>query len=270
MEISGAMKSGKISERRMKSMANVNNVAKLRERLETIKKQLPWIESLDITVDLKVPTEEMKEIISNNYKQEMLFYKQSQAGSMQSIARLKSMGVPTQRPEDYFAEMVKADEHMRRVKEKLVSKQLTLERTEKVSKMRKMKRLGKKVQQEVLKKRSEEKKKLLDNVKKMRKGKMDQSEKDDFEINIDKAPAKQVGKPGENRKRMAKDSKYGSGGKKRLDKKNTKESYEDTSDFSSKIHSKPKRGGRADKKKGGKPASANRPGKNRRANMKKK
>ena len=131
--------------------------------------------------------------------------------------------------------MVKADEHMRRVKEKLVSKQLTLERTEKVSKMRKMKRLGKKVQQEVLKKRSEEKKKLLDNVKKMRKGKMDQSEKDDFEINIDKAPAKQVGKPGENRKRMAKDSKYGSGGKKRLDKKNTKESYEDTSDFSSKL-----------------------------------
>ena len=32
-------------------------------------------------------------------RQEMLFYKQSQAGSMQSIARLKSMGVPTQRPE---------------------------------------------------------------------------------------------------------------------------------------------------------------------------
>ena len=47
--------------------------------------------------------------------------------------------------QDYFAEMVKSDQHMRKIKEKLISKQLVAEKTEKVTKMRKMKKLGKKV-----------------------------------------------------------------------------------------------------------------------------
>merc|ERR1719300_2153055 len=117
MEITGALKAGKISEEGVKTISHVNNVPKLKERLSAIQKKLPWIESLDVTVDLKVPSEEMKSIINNNFKQEMLFYKQCEVGTQQSIARLKSLGIPTERPEDYFAEMVKSDEHMKRVKE---------------------------------------------------------------------------------------------------------------------------------------------------------
>ena len=168
--------------------------------------------------------------------------------------------------QDFFAEMVKSDEHMKRVKEKLISKQLTMERTEKVTKMRKMKKLGKKVQQEVLKKRAEDKKQMLENVKKIRKGKADQEEADNFEINTE--PETSTGKKKEiNRKRKAKDSKYGFGGKKKLAKKNTQDSYKDVSSFSSRVHSKPKRSAKNDKRKGGKPQ---RPGKIKRANMKNK
>lgn len=266
MEITGALKSGKISEEGVKTISHVNNVPKLKERLEAIQKKLPWIESLDITIDLKVPTEEMKSVINDNFKQEMLFYKQSETGAQQSIARLKSLGIPTERPEDFFAEMVKSDEHMKRVKEKLISKQLTMERTEKVTKMRKMKKLGKKVQQEVLKKRADEKKQMMENVKKIRKGKADQEEADNFEINTE--PETSSGKKKElNRKRKAKDSKYGFGGKKKMAKKNTQESYKDVSTFSSRVHSKPKRSAKNDKRKGGKPQ---RPGKTKRVNMKNK
>jgi len=264
MEITGALASGKISETGIRTVTHVNNVAKLKERLESIQKNIPWLEALDVTVDLKVSEADLKTIINDNLKQEMLFYKQSQTGTQQSIARLKSLNIPTARPEDYFAEMVKGDQHMKRVKEKLVSKQLTLERTEKVSKMRKMKKLGKKVQQEVLKKRADDKKNMLDSVKKMRKGKADQEDMDEFEINsIEQETPKQ--KDGINRKRKAKDSKYGSGGKKKNVRKNDQESFKDVTSFSSRIHSKPKRSAKNDKRKGGKPQ---RPGKDKRANLK--
>ena len=265
MEITGALASGKISENALKTMSHVNNVAKLKERLESIQKKLPWIETLDVTVDLKVSEEDLKATISDNLKQEMLFYRQSQVGAQQSIARLKSLNIVTVRPEDYFAEMVKSDEHMKRIKEKLVSKQLVMERTEKVSKIRKMKKLGKKVQQEVLKKRADDKKQMLDSVKKMRKGNADKGDMDEFEINSIEQENPRDKKDGINRKRKAKDSKYGSGGKKKNARKNDQESSKDVATFSSRIHSKPKRSAKNDKRKGGKPQ---RPGKTMRDNMK--
>ena len=130
-----------------------------------------------------------------------------------------------------------------------------------------MKKLGKKVQQEVLKKRAEDKKQMMENVKKIRKGKADQEDADDFEINTEAETSGGKKKSEINRKRKAKDSKYGFGGKKKMAKKNTQESYKDVSTFSSRVHSKPKRSAKNDKRQGGKPQ---RPGKTRRNNMRNK
>lgn len=33
----------------------------------------------------------------------------------QAIPKLHKLGVPTKRPEDYFAQMIKSDDHMRKV-----------------------------------------------------------------------------------------------------------------------------------------------------------
>lgn len=33
----------------------------------------------------------------------------------QAIPKLHALGVPTKRPEDYFAQMIKSDDHMRKV-----------------------------------------------------------------------------------------------------------------------------------------------------------
>ena len=53
--------------------------------------------------------------VHNDFKRELTFYRQAQATVLEVIPRLKSMGVPTKRPEDYFAQMAKTDDHMNKV-----------------------------------------------------------------------------------------------------------------------------------------------------------
>lgn len=64
---------------------------------------------------------------------------------MAGLRKLEGLGVPIQRPEDYYAEMVKTDDHMRRVRQCLLSRQKVLEHKEKARKMREQKKYGKKV-----------------------------------------------------------------------------------------------------------------------------
>ena len=53
--------------------------------------------------------------IHNDFKRELIFYRQAQATVLEVLPRLQSMGVPTKRPEDYFAQMAKSDDHMNKV-----------------------------------------------------------------------------------------------------------------------------------------------------------
>ena len=46
---------------------------------------------------------------------EKLFYRQAQSAIIEGLARLKTLGIPTRRPDDYFAQMAKSDEHMLKV-----------------------------------------------------------------------------------------------------------------------------------------------------------
>ena len=54
--------------------------------------------------------------VHNDFKRELTFYRQAQATVLEVIPRLKSMGVPTKRPDDYFAQMAKTDDHMNKVR----------------------------------------------------------------------------------------------------------------------------------------------------------
>ncbi len=196
--------------------------------------------------------------VHNDFKREMLFYRQAQAAVFEGLARLKSMGVATKRPDDYFAQMAKTDEHMQKIRQKLVTKQVTEERLEKVRKLRELKKYGKKVQAEVQLKRQKEKKEMLDQVKKFRKG---QTDTIDFleEGGGKGAKGKKAGganNQGYVRRRIEhysssllnyalfyfpscsnqdrrkfKDKKFGFGGKKKGGKANTRESVNDVSGF---------------------------------------
>ena len=87
----------------------------------------------------------------------------------------------TKRAEDYFAEMAKSDEHMKRVRESLLSKHAEMEKREKVRKLREMKKMGKQIQVEVEKKKLQAKKKLNESIKKFKKG----GDKDDLDIALE-------------------------------------------------------------------------------------
>ncbi|CAL1277020.1 unnamed protein product [Larinioides sclopetarius] len=155
----------------------VNNVVGLQEKLKDFQLNLDWIEKLDITVKSSTDTDSSDKKggidteAEHDFKREMLFYNQALQGVTKAFKRLKKMGIPTKRPDDYFAEMAKSDAHMLKVREKLLNKQMVVERTEKVRALREQKKQGKKIQREIIESRKREKKQMINALKKTKKRK---------------------------------------------------------------------------------------------------
>ncbi|XP_020385903.2 probable rRNA-processing protein EBP2 [Rhincodon typus] len=262
----------------------VNDVVGLEQRLEEFKKNMEWVERLDMTngpaADIIALTEgksvaqERSDIDpDDDFQREMYFYRQAQATVLDALPQLNQHKITTKRPDDYFAEMAKSDQQMQKIREKMLAKQISMEKSEKAKQLRALRKYGKKVQVEVIQQRQKEKKAMMTAVKKYQKG---LSDKLDF-LEGDKVSSKtkkDVGKgpvagikqkkQGINAKRKYKNEKFGFGGKKRGLKWNTKDSHDDVSSFRSKVaHSKNNSFGKGRKKNANK-----RPGK--RARQKKK
>jgi rRNA-processing protein EBP2 len=152
---------------------------------------MEWIERMDVTVakdqliikglENKQGEELSKELIDNDFKREGLFLKQAEAAVNRSLSLLEKHGVVTRRAEDYFAQMAKSDDHMKRVRETLLSKHAEMEKREKVRKLREMKKMGKQIQVEVEKKKLQAKKKMNESLKKFKKS----GDKDDLDIALE-------------------------------------------------------------------------------------
>lgn len=227
-----------------------NDVSALREKLEEIeKKKLEWLERMDVVSTIKT-NEARQKIIevegdtldpNDDFKREMHFLEQAQSAVVIGLEKLSELDIPTLRPEDYFAEMMKNDDHMRKVRENLLSKQKRIEAIEKAKKLRDLRKYGKKVQQEVLEQRRKEKKSSMDAMKKYSKGREDKPavlrKHDDFAIDVEKGRVGgNKGPPGLSHKskhRQAKDVKYGQGGRKKGLRRNTAESSSDMRSFRS-------------------------------------
>ncbi|XP_068095527.1 probable rRNA-processing protein EBP2 [Hyperolius riggenbachi] len=253
-----------------------NDVTGLKQSLMDLKKDLSWVERLDVTT-APVPdksqqngaADQSSEVnAEDDFQREMCFYRQAQAAVLFALPRLQQLKVSTRRPDDYFAEMAKTDQHMHKIRQKLQAKQQSMEKSEKAKQLRALRKYGKKVQVEVLQKRQKEKSNMMNQIKKYQKG---LSDKLDF-LEGDQPERKAGGPPGKarkgpNAKRKYKDQKFGFGGRKKGSKMNTKESFNDVSSFRTSVaHGKgPRKGG----KKGGKNANK-RPGKRTRQKMKSK
>lgn len=61
--------------------------------------------------------------INDDLARETHFYEQALASANVAIKRLKELGVAVKRPDDFYAEMVKSDEHMKRVRAELIFEQ---------------------------------------------------------------------------------------------------------------------------------------------------
>ncbi|XP_012672943.2 probable rRNA-processing protein EBP2 [Clupea harengus] len=259
-----------------------NNVEGMKQCLADFCKTLPWVERLNLTnlpvADivakaegrLVAPDGEIN--AEDDFQREMYFYRQAQATVLEALPKLRKLNIPTKRPTDYFAEMSKTDQHMQKIRKKLLVKATAMEKSEKAKKLRELRKYGKKVQVEVIQKRQKDKKAMMTSVKKYQKGmtdKLDFLEGDQDKVKKSTGPSKaQLNKKGANSKRKFKDQKFGFGGKKKGTKWNTKESHNDMRGFRAKVaHGK---GGKAGKASGKGGKGNKRPGKEARRKTKSK
>lgn len=102
--------------------------------------KLPWVEFLDTT---GVPLE--LENVHDDLKREVAFYNHTLASVRLAKDRLKREGVAYKRPEDYFAEMLKSDAHMGKVKDKLIYEQKKIAAVEERKKSQAHRKVAKEV-----------------------------------------------------------------------------------------------------------------------------
>ncbi|KAI1335245.1 eukaryotic rRNA processing protein EBP2-domain-containing protein [Xylariaceae sp. FL0016] len=196
------------------------------------------------------PTAAGLEDAEDDLKRELAFYAQSLDAAKRARSLLKAEGVPFSRPTDYFAEMVKDDGHMERIKAKLVEEASAKKASAEARKQRDLKKFGKQVQVAKLQERAKAKRDTLDKIKTLKRKRQESGgaelgthEADLFDVGVDNELDKYAGKPGSkgprgagaggaNHKRQKKDAKYGFGGKKRHAKSGDAVSSADMSGFS--------------------------------------
>ncbi|KFY28098.1 hypothetical protein V493_03104 [Pseudogymnoascus sp. VKM F-4281 (FW-2241)] len=243
----------------------INNTTALATALRRI--ALP-IKTLKFTDHQSLTTDEPVAIadVSDDLQRELAFYQQSLTAVKEARQLLKAEGAPFTRPTDFFAEMVKADEHMAKIKAKLVEAAAGKKASAEARKQRDLKKFGKQVQNAKLQERQKEKTKTMEKIKDLKRKRQDgagptgTNEADMFDVALDEASTKPEGRDRSEKrnKRTKKDEKYGFGGKKRHAKSNDAHTTGDLTGFSSR------------KMKGqSKPGAAKaRPGKARRAGNK--
>lgn len=211
----------------------INNVKAMKHALARV--QLPWKKHSfqeHQSVTSATNTDEGMRDIYDDTERELAFYKQSLSSVLEAREQLARLRVPFKRPLDYFAEMVKNDEHMDKIKNKLVVEASEKKARADARNQRQLKKFGKQVQVATLQKRQLEKKETLDKIKSLKK-KRKQSEINDGDFNVGIEEATEDNKRHKmNHKRAAKDAKYGSGGMKRFKRKNDADSSADVTGFS--------------------------------------
>ncbi|KAM9942751.1 hypothetical protein ACTFIT_006143 [Dictyostelium discoideum] len=198
--------------------------------------KVPWVHTLAVTSQTPLDIED----IHDDFHREIAFYKQT----LQSVTECEKLcaqnGLTVRRKPDFFAEMIKSDQQMHKIKTNIQSEKKRVETSEMIRKKREIKKFGKQVQTQKLQERQKQKSDAIESVKKWRKNREKGNVSDEFNIDlIDDIAAKKDRKkveksklPVKGDKRKKKDAKYGFGGKKRYAKTNDKGSVNDMSGFS--------------------------------------
>ncbi|KAG0639342.1 eukaryotic rRNA processing protein EBP2-domain-containing protein [Tuber brumale] len=179
--------------------------------------------------------------IHDDLTRELTFYKQALCAANEGRARILAEGGQFSRPVDYFAEMLKDDEHMGKIRQKLLDEAAGKRAAQEARKQRDLKKFGKKVQVAKLQERERGKREMLERVKILKRKRQGAeteatTEANMFSVALEEAIKGHRGstRDGINHKRKKKDQKYGFGGKKRFAKSTDAKSSGDLSGFSNK------------------------------------
>jgi rRNA-processing protein EBP2 len=105
---------------------------------------------------------------NDDLTRELEFYRIARDGAVQGRSLLQKEKVPFTRPTDYFAEMVKTDEHMGKIKKKLYDDAAGKKASQEARKLRDAKKFGKAVQVAKEQERAKEKRNTLDKIKELK------------------------------------------------------------------------------------------------------
>jgi hypothetical protein len=147
----------------------INNTAALLRAVKSfaLSSKLPFSENQVIISDAPTDIPDMEDDLNR----ELAFYKQSLDAVTKARGLLKKEGVPFSRPADYFAEMVKSDEHMGKIKGKLIDEAASKKASAEARRQRDLKKFGKQVQVAKLQERSREKKDTMDKIQLLKRSK---------------------------------------------------------------------------------------------------
>jgi len=210
------------------------------------------------------------ENVDDDLERELAFYNQALGSAKQAIGHFEEAGIAWRRPADYYAEMVKSDDHMAKVKEQLLYEQKVIETSQQRRKEREARKFSKQVAAERKKDRAQDKKAAITGVSALRKKREKEGFSGELDMDVElqriqkgRQPKAKLGErfrgQGKSEKRAKRDTKFGFGGPKRLKKQN---------DAYSAAGGEFKQGSSGGKNRDG--VKAQRPGKSRRQAMKRK
>lgn len=140
----------------------INNTAALTKSLKSF--ALP--SSLPLSAHHSVTGTEPTQIedVDDDLGREQALYAQSLAAVHEARSRLKKEGVPFSRPADFFAEMVKSEEQMGKVRQKMVDEAARKKASSDARRQRDLKKFGKAVQVAKLQERDKAKRETMEKI----------------------------------------------------------------------------------------------------------
>eukprot|EP00884_Botryococcus_braunii_P000296 jgi/Botrbrau1/10267/Bobra.0140s0020.2 len=216
----------------------IYNADALHDKLEDISwpQGREWLEAQALTLDAP-PIDD----IEDDLARELSFYTQALEAAKEGIRRFDAAGVGWKRPPDYYAEMVKSDEHMARIKQQLMFEERQILEAQERRKQRESKKFQKEVMAERKKEKVQAKKHMIAQVSQLRKQRSKGGFQGDLDVDSElkrmERPPAHLGeriRPGErklSKKREYRNAKFGFGGKRRKDKQNDAVSSANMDDY---------------------------------------
>eukprot|EP00588_Corethron_pennatum_P025891 CAMPEP_0194310980 /NCGR_PEP_ID=MMETSP0171-20130528/7958_1 /TAXON_ID=218684 /ORGANISM="Corethron pennatum, Strain L29A3" /LENGTH=393 /DNA_ID=CAMNT_0039064873 /DNA_START=24 /DNA_END=1202 /DNA_ORIENTATION=- len=217
------------------AIPSVNNVAALRAATAAVDRGLPWPETFDVTASADLGLEEAPAggglaPVHDDLTREVAFYEAALGAVNEARQRCGTHKIPFDRPVDFYAEMVKGDSHMAKVKDRLIFESKKIEAFEQRKNSKEQKLRSKEAQSDRAKEKAKTKK---DNIRAVGDYAKDVASRrmPGFVEDEDDNGGVGGGKKGPNWKRERADKKFGFGGKRGKFKQNTKKDLEDMSKY---------------------------------------
>ena len=207
-----------------KNKSYTNDRKAMEAKLESFRKSTVWAWKETLSMSTELTGDDMVESVHDDLQREMAFHTATVAAVADAHKRLRERKIPFQRPRDFYAEMLKSDDHMMKIKAELVAEKERMNAVDRRRKSQLNKKIQKELQEEKRKERNEKKKRMLSAVKQWRDKKKDG---DEFGIDLMEAAVEEdQGPKRKGKKRRAADQRWGTG-----PKRNKRNDSRSTNDF---------------------------------------